>query len=287
MCSGSRTVGLFASLTWTGGTVRLRDWCDVRQRSSDFFSNVMKFPPSFKVSPNCRRSPFRQIHQVRAECGFCGRAFSPRGRQEKKTKDGIVVYCSRECSRNDHKLFNSFVVKRGVAYIFLTQRRKAIIDLENLHRVLEYRWYTFSCQNKLYAVRKKGSVNQSLHLFLTDSKCKNVDHIDRDGLNNRKYNLREMTFQEVAQHGSGSLRSNNTSGFMGVIFSNGKFHASAWDNYKNIHLGIFDSAEKAALARDAYVRAHYVSGSYLNFMNCSPSQPDVLTPGPSRLRLLD
>ena len=36
---------------------------------------------------------------------------------------------------------NSFIVKKDVAYLFLTQGQKTIIDREDLERVLDYRWH--------------------------------------------------------------------------------------------------------------------------------------------------
>ena len=82
---------------------------------------------------------------------------------------------------------NSFIVKKDVAYLFLTQGQKTIIDREDLERVLDYRWHAEKDKGTFYA--RNGTAGK-LHRFLMDYRFKEIDHIDRDGLNNRKSNLR-------------------------------------------------------------------------------------------------
>jgi len=77
-----------------------------------------------------------------------------------------------------------------------------------------------------------------------------VDHIDRDPLNNRRENLRLATAGEnmrnLLKH------TDNTSGFKGVSFrtDRGKWLAKIAVNRKQIHLGYFDTPEAAATAYD-------------------------------------
>jgi hypothetical protein len=141
---------------------------------------------------------------------------------------------------------NSFIVKKDVAYLFLTQGQKTIIDREDLERVLDYRWCARKGRNTFYAVN--DTVGR-LHQFLTEHQFMEVDHIDRNGLNNRKSNLRnaidDQGFRQN-QYNCG-IRRNNTTGFKGVYFKKQrqKFVAQITVNGKRKHLGYFDTAEEA------------------------------------------
>ncbi len=73
-----------------------------------------------------------------------------------------------------------------------------------------------------------------------------VDHINRNRLDNRKSNLRLVPSRINAQN-LPDIRKNNTSGYRGVWYSKklGKWAASARLYYKRHHLGYYDTAEEA------------------------------------------
>jgi hypothetical protein len=79
-----------------------------------------------------------------------------------------------------------------------------------------------------------------------------IDHMNGDKLDNRPENLRELSQGQNVRSFSpiyGAIP------FRGVCFikSKGKFLAQASHNNKRRHIGYYDTAEKAALARDMYV----------------------------------
>jgi hypothetical protein len=85
------------------------------------------------------------------------------------------------------------------------------------------------------------------------SKCPKglqVDHINRNTLDNRRCNLRNVTQQENLRN---QKRANNKTGYTGVALhkQTGKFTAQLKHNYKKIHLGIFKTIEEAYNARQA------------------------------------
>ena len=82
-----------------------------------------------------------------------------------------------------------------------------------------------------------------------------LDHIDRNGLNNRITNLREATrAQNIANSGA---RKNNKTGIRGVHRWQGKYRARIEINRKSVSLGMFDTAEEAGMAyRKAAAIAH-------------------------------
>ena len=83
-----------------------------------------------------------------------------------------------------------------------------------------------------------------------------IDHIDRDPLNNRVENLRLST-QNQNQINS-SLPKNNTTGYKGVLATpNGKFQARLGFNGKKLYLGLFNTAEEAAECVKEHTRRLY------------------------------
>ena len=75
-----------------------------------------------------------------------------------------------------------------------------------------------------------------------------IDHIDRDRMNNRINNLREVCHQEN-QHNA-SLRQDNSSGFRGVSWHKvtGKYQVVISKACKQIHIGLFSSFDEAVFA---------------------------------------
>lgn len=92
-----------------------------------------------------------------------------------------------------------------------------------------------------------------------------VDHINGDGLNNCRENLRVAN--RSGNMANAGIRSSNTSGFKGVSWdsSRGSWGAKIKVNYKAIFLGRHSNAEDAARAYDAAAVAHFGAFARLNF----------------------
>lgn len=91
-----------------------------------------------------------------------------------------------------------------------------------------------------------------------------VDHINGDGLDNRRKNLRCCTHQQNAfnhRHKPGS------SGFTGVHYHkmNKKWWADISIDYKTVYIGSYDSPEEAAIERDKVARKLHGEYAKLNF----------------------
>jgi len=133
---------------------------------------------------------------------------------------------------------------------------KVYFDLSDLELVKQYRWCTMQPQTSktLYAATMIKTYGKrtlfSLHqLLLPVPKPLSVDHIDRDGLNNRRSNLRRATSQE--QKINQGMRDDNSSGVKGVCWfkKTAKWVAYVHVNRKQIHLGSFDTLQAATQAR--------------------------------------
>ena len=92
----------------------------------------------------------------------------------------------------------------------------------------------------------------ALHRLITGApKGKVVDHIDGNGLNNTRANLRVCEhWQNMCNRGP---QRNSKTGIKGVVVRNGKFRARITRRRVKIHLGDFTTAIEAAKAYDAAV----------------------------------
>lgn len=137
-------------------------------------------------------------------------------------------------------------------YIKLTQGKKAMVDDEDYEELSQYRWLAGKNWNTFYASRiiklENGKyVRLHMHRFIMNTpKGMQTDHIDHNGLNNCKENLRICTCSENAMNQS--KPKNNTSGYKGVSWhkKNKKWRSKICIKGKNIYLGYF------LIKQDAY-----------------------------------
>lgn len=157
------------------------------------------------------------------------------------------------------------IYREGVkAFVPLTMGKKAVIDICDVHLVDGYNW---TCAKRggglFYAYRQEciggGKMKSILmhRVILSASDNDVVDHVDRDGLNNTKENLRICTHAENMRNRK--MPSHNTSGFKGVKKTkSGRWSASIGFNGRNHHLGTFDSPEDAIIAYSEASRKMHV-----------------------------
>jgi hypothetical protein len=115
---------------------------------------------------------------------------------------------------------------------------------------------------------KNRSIQKSIpmHRFiLRDFSSKDIDHVNGDGLDNQKHNLRPCERWQNA-HNRG-LGLNNTSGFKGVHFmkSTRRWRARIGINGRRISLGLYGTALEAANAYDEAARNLVGEFASLNF----------------------
>jgi len=124
-------------------------------------------------------------------------------------------------------------------------------DLEDYDKIKEYYWRKNTNGYTRTSITINGEIKRIYlhHLLLGNPNDLKTDHINRNRLDNRKSNLRMVTNQENCINKG--LNSNNTSGFIGVSFSNvdKKWDARLRINYKTICLGNFKNKQDAIIAR--------------------------------------
>jgi hypothetical protein len=100
--------------------------------------------------------------------------------------------------------------------------------------------------------------------LITAPKGRVIDHINGDGLDNTKANLRLATPSQNAANSK--IRRNSTTGFKGVWWDKKKkkYRASIWVDGKRFHLGYFHPKTKAAIAYDRAATHHFAQFARLN-----------------------
>ncbi len=152
-----------------------------------------------------------------------------------------------------------------IRYVALTQEKFAMVDAEDYERVNRYKWCVSGKGNTLYAYRKDHGRNVYLHQFLMKPrKGKVVDHIDHNGLNDRKGNLRVCNKHQNMLNRRPAVRSSQYKGVRRCRW-NGKWYATLRHNGATIRLGPFDHEIDAAQAYDRKAYEFFGEYAYLNF----------------------
>lgn len=133
-----------------------------------------------------------------------------------------------------------------------------LVDTDDLSRLLQLdiRWcalWTETSQHfRVKAIYKRKTIY--LHRFIMDApKDKEVDHVNFDGLDNRKSNLRVVTRKQNQQNKRGLCRSDNkSSGHRNVYFDKtiGKYKVCFRIDGKSKHIGVYESLDVAKKVAD-------------------------------------
>jgi len=142
------------------------------------------------------------------------------------------------------------------AYVPLSNGREAIIDVDDICLVTGITWWASVRNGICYAIcgiSKSPRRFAYMHRVIAASGSSlHVDHINGNGLDNRRPNLRLATVSENLRNQRRS--SANSSGFKGVSWHNQckKWRATIKLHGVSKHLGLFCTAEEAY---DAYCEA--------------------------------
>lgn len=205
---------------------------------------------------------------------ICGRVVRIDPLMNKETRTPLpTTFCSGLQKTGEMKTIN------------LTQGHVALVDDDDYDYLMQWKWQLNNIYRKkekskyVYAGRKtwikKQPRNQSrkvvfMHRVIMDAPINMVvDHIDHNGLNNQKNNLRVCS---PTQNKHNRLPSGKSK-YLGVhIF----FHKTTSGTYRYIrsaikisgkmkHLGVFKTEEEAAMAYDVVAKEQYGEFANLNF----------------------
>lgn len=157
--------------------------------------------------------------------------------------------------------------------IALSQNQFTIVDEEWYAYLMQWKWHISRQGYAVCNVHVKGSGRKHaksicvlMHRLILDApEGIEVDHIDRNRLNNTIGNLRLAKRGQNAANSS--LRKDKTSKYLGVSYfaRDNKWDAQITVNYKSIFLGRYDTEEEAAIVRDEAALQHFGEYAHLNF----------------------
>jgi HNH endonuclease len=163
----------------------------------------------------------------------------------------------------------------AIRYIALTQGRYAIVDAADYEWLNQWKWCAARTGNLWYAYRKQHGKTVRMHqLIMNPPKGKVVDHINGNGLDDRRDNLRICTRRENAWNHGRRKQENASSQFIGVHRRKehpDKCYVRVTRDGEATNLGPFDNEIQAAQARDQKARELHGEFAYLNF-------PEALEP---------
>lgn len=158
-----------------------------------------------------------------------------------------------EFNQNTKKQYNTYDLSGEYGVGYTNKGEEFYFDLEDYIKIKDYCWYL----DKLKYVKSKKDVNNKEILFhrlikdLDDSKIY-IDHINRIPNDNRKVNLRIVTYSQNCRNRV--IQKNNSSGFIGVskYVNRNKFYG--WIAYitvegSRVNLGIFATIKDALIVR--------------------------------------
>jgi len=133
----------------------------------------------------------------------------------------------------------------------LTRGKFAIVGPRDYAFLMQWKWCYLKGRpgGSGYAFRKddKNKTIRMHRVILERMGFKDfamVDHINRNGLDNRRCNLRSATNRQ--SNYNRNKRKDNASGYIGVSWYRGKWHTQIQVNRKNIYLGPYDDPKEAA-----------------------------------------
>lgn len=202
-------------------------------------------------------------------CVQCGAAFHPWNRHQ--------LTCSRTCTMHHRlvlareyraKTFVPLLLRGDAVVVPLTKGRYATVSASDYPMVSNDIWFCIECvDGHKYAARSERGRFVLMHRVVAGTPDHLLtDHIDGNGLNNRRSNLRNATPTQN-QINRGSTRG-SSSRFKGVVKCK---RSGKWLSRINLgggrehHLGVFSEETDAAKAYDDQARVHHGEFARMNF----------------------
>jgi hypothetical protein len=151
--------------------------------------------------------------------------------------------------------------------IKLTQDKSAQVDDSDFDYLNQWKWHTFKHCKTYYAVShirvdgKQKTIYMHRVIMNTPNHLQ-VDHIDHDGLNCQRNNMRNCTNSQNKMNTNpfGAVK------YLGVSIHQGRIYlAGIKVNGKRMHIGLFKEAEDAAKAYDVKAKEYFGEFANLNF----------------------
>lgn len=128
--------------------------------------------------------------------------------------------------------------------ILLTQNKVSLVDDEDYEELNQFKWHAMKDRSTYYAGRRLNNKTLRMHtVILNTPNGLQCDHINGNGLDNRKCNLRAVTLRENLQN----KQCKKSSKYVGVdwLEKRKRWRAQIYHEGKHYHLGTFLTEEEA------------------------------------------
>jgi hypothetical protein len=170
---------------------------------------------------------------------------------------------------------NPYITKGDTTYIGLTQNKYTTIDTEDLSKIENYRWCSTARKKRPgYAVTSTNAQKNKLLQSLIFPEYVLIDHININGLDNRKKNLRNAN----TSLNNLNINPRSSSGYLGV-----HKHLNSWEvkiqvKGKEYNFGTFKTPEEANIVAKRE-RARIIRELEEGLNQENPPQPTQSSPG--------
>ncbi len=173
----------------------------------------------------------------------------------------------RRKRRPPHRIDSPAPSDPSIRHIALTKGKFAVVDAADYAYLSQFRWHATECRGRFYAATVIDSKSVAMHrMLMSPPHGMVVDHIDGNGLNNRRANLRLCT---PTQNRRNTRPRRRTSAFLGVSRRGDKYLARIKHRNRSLYLGLFDTEVEAACARDEKAKQLFGEFAWLNFPDAS------------------
>jgi len=173
-------------------------------------------------------------------------------------------------------------LRYGYAFrkIPLTQGKFAVVDPEDYDRLTKYKWHLAQSPTGMYAARWQRFANKNTRKRIwmhreVISVPKNMvcDHINHNGLDNRKANLRAATISQNLCNRP-KRKGKTRSKYKGLEWdkNQNKWKVRVQHNGRKFYLGSFNSERAAARAYDAAAKKYHKEFANCNFSRSNHSE---------------
>ena len=182
-------------------------------------------------------------------------------------RDGTTVSCGCYAKEKDRK-YNNFDLSGEFGICYLNNGKQVLFDLEDYNLIKDYYWQENKYGYVVSQIQNNGIITglriNRLIMGLESGDKRIVDHIKHNLLDNRKSQLRIVTYSQNGQNQK--INSKNTSGYTGVCWSktHNKWRAHIKLNGKQIFLGYHTDINNAINARRNAEEKYFGEYSYKN-----------------------
>jgi len=157
----------------------------------------------------------------------------------------------------------------------LTNGGKVLVDDDDFDVLSRSQWFWSSPKKTKYAFRLKDNIR--MHRILLDAKENEiVDHVNGDGLDNRRANLRFVTPRQNAQNKRPKIE-----GMKGVEYDKptDMYRARIRKEGQKISLGYYRTAREAAVAYNGAAKSLFGEYAWTNDLSMEPGERNASPAG--------